>query len=88
MSREVVVVLRERDQFIAIDYASGGYPYMVDSPWKAEHWQSAALADSYRRKFPSQYKKWRIQLFQATMLRDLTPMESSDAQLQTKNETT
>ena len=74
MSREVVVVIREGDQFVALDAGSGGYPYMVDSPWKAEHWRSTAHAEAYRRKFPSSYDKWQIQEFRATLLGDVTPL--------------
>ncbi len=72
MNRESVIVIREGDQFVALDQGSGGYPYMVDSPWKAQHWDTAAHAENYRSKFPSSYNKWRVQEFRATFLRDVT----------------
>jgi hypothetical protein len=76
MSKETVIVLREGDRFIALDQASGGYPYMVDSPWRAQHWQTTAHAEAYRSKFPGSYAKWQIQEFRATLLHDHTPKKS------------
>jgi hypothetical protein len=78
MSRETVIVIREDDQFIALDSNSGGYPYLVDSPWKAQHWDTPAHAESYRSKFLSRYENWRIQMFRATFLQDITKTESKE----------
>ena len=72
MSRETAIVIREGDKFVALDQASGGYPYMVDSPWKAMHWDTPAHAESYRSKFPSKYRQWQVQEFRATLLKDYT----------------
>ena len=72
MSRETAIVIREGDKFVALDRNSGGYPYLVDSPWEAQRWNTVALAEHYRAKFPSRYNEWRIQEFRATLLKDHT----------------
>lgn len=71
MKTEVsVFVLRFSDsshwpqQFVALDRASGGYPYSVESPLNAQHWTDAEEALSYAKSFDGRsesYKSYAIE---------------------------
>jgi len=73
MSKESAIVIREGVKFVSLDLASGGYPHMVDSPWKAEHWATLEEAEDYRITFSD--RAWSVEEYCATFVRVLTTFE-------------
>lgn len=49
-------------QFVALDSASGGYPYAVEDPTRAEFWATEEAALSYASSFtPKLYSMYAIE---------------------------
>jgi len=75
MSKELAIVIREGVKFVALDLHSGGYPHMVDSPWKAEHWATIEEAEDYRITFSD--RAWSVEEYRATFVRVVTRFDAT-----------
>ncbi len=67
-------------KFVAIDSHSGGYPYMVESLYKAEEFHTLDKALDYRNSFTSndfeQSTQWKVVTLEVTTT-DVGPVELS-----------
>lgn len=48
------IIKNEKDEFIGIDSASGGYPYATQSIQNAKFWNNKNAAKEYKSSFPNE----------------------------------
>lgn len=56
MKQYLLIRNLDTKKYIALDYAYGGYPYEVDSPFEAKIWSSEKALVDYAESF--QNKNW------------------------------
>lgn len=55
-------ILKQGSQFVALDDASGGYPYLTDKPLNAKLWTTVDEAKSYNRMFKNVYTVCEVKI--------------------------
>jgi len=57
-------ILQDRDQgkFVALDKASGGYPYLTGDPFEAKLWETLESAEEYNIMFKGAYIIYGVEI--------------------------
>ena len=64
-----------KNQYIAVDNSSGGYPYTVDDLFSANVWSSKEVAENYANKFYESYLVLEIKSFNVITYDPTNPEE-------------